>query len=1263
MEIEHTADSSATRLPTEGGLIALERDLLRAMLDSVHLHGCVAEILKVLKASKQLMPEQTGLAIFLYGEQNELRLVSTDGMSKHIWQQCIPDYVASCLCGQACTQGQWLAGDLQQKYPCQVVAMARQYALPLRYGEEMIGVLAISAPRELPRSAEATLNSLANTIAQGLARIHQDELCRDRESMYRSIADNANDGFLLTDVTGRILQANDAYVSISGYSAEQLAGMYLPELAVNESPDIAACHIGNAITLGSERYETEHRCKDGTEWPVEVTLSYWPLSGGRFVVFLRDIRERRQAERERAQQRERLEELVMLRTQELDVSKRQLESIIDNLPVVFYNKDLQGRYQIVNREFEQATGLTRSAILGRTDEDLFGAEAAQGIHEADQAALEAMQPYSREQPFVQANGDAHHYLTTRLPLLDEQGGVSGVMCIATDVTALTALQHELAWAMTEMERRAALERLVSNVAARLIGAESGYLDFEIEESLADIGKFTNADRCYLLSIAWEDGGQISVSHEWCARGVQHIAEQLQGVPVEQQLYMVEWMDNGMVRNIAGTEGFAPEKQSVGQWMGVTGAQAMVMLPISYGGKLRGAIVLEVLQSSPGWCDDELTLLRTVAVLFGQILHSHEFQRALRQAKIQAENQARIKSEFLANMSHEIRTPLNAVLGLAKIGDRESAGRRVQEHFRRILDAGQHLLGLVNDILDYSKMEAGKLKLEDTWFVLGEVVDRAVDFVAAKAYEKGLMLMVHEQASLPVQIRGDAMRLTQVLANLLSNAVKFTEHGKVELSLVREQRNLRIIVRDTGIGMSDEQVSRLFKAFEQADGSTTRRFGGTGLGLAISDRLVRIMGGEIEVSSEAGAGTRFEVRLPMNGHAATNAKSAGCGEVWVAGLPGYRDAELDALIHDAGGSSYWIRADHNKAMAPETRLLLSMAQCDDDRLLALAETLTRTGGQLYLLKTPLAQAAVPASLAEHAVVLDWPLRGRHLCTQRASSRQPQRTAEEAAVGGRLRGVSLLAAEDNEMNRVILADVLDQEGASYLFAENGLEAVRTIEAGTEHFDAVLMDIQMPVMDGFAATHRILALAPHLPIIGLTAHAFAEERERCLAAGMVEHTTKPIDVDQLVNAIRRHVTVADATTAAQDPPASAAPPESPPAAEGKAMIDWQAMGERYNYRQAFIGKLLQTALETHAQTAEKLRAAIETEDLEQMAFIIHGMKSAAGALFASRLFELAQQAEQAARQRQADAVDLASTLLPMFQQFTEMLRQAVEQPPLER
>jgi PAS domain S-box-containing protein len=384
---------------------------------------------------------------------------------------------------------------------------------------------------------------------------------------------------------------------------------------------------------------------------------------------------------------------------------------------------------------------------------------------------------------------------------------------------------------------------------------------------------------------------------------------------------------------------------------------------------------------------------------------------LEEARQQAERLSRVKSEFLANMSHEIRTPLNGVLGMAHIGLRNSAGRpKAQQAFGTILSSGQLLLGIINDILDFSKIEAGMLKIEASRLALQPLLRESLDLMQERVSRKGLALRLEQSPELPETCLGDSLRLRQVLMNLLSNAIKFTEDGSVSLAAERDGETLVFRVADTGIGMSAEQMERIFKPFEQADGSTTRKFGGTGLGLTITHRLIELMGGEIRVRSTPGQGSAFEVRLP-----------------YVAAPP--NEPSPARMASDAGSG------------------------------------------------------AAPVAL-------------------------------------RLAGLSLMVAEDNEINQIVMEGNLTEDGARVVIASNGQEAVeRIMRDGADSYDLVLMDIQMPVMNGYEAARKILELAPGLPIVGQTAHALAEEREACFASGMVEHITKPIDPEYLVEVVLRH------------------------------------------------------------------------------------------------------------------------------------------------
>ncbi|MDD5297178.1 MAG: DUF3365 domain-containing protein [Rhodocyclaceae bacterium] len=386
------------------------------------------------------------------------------------------------------------------------------------------------------------------------------------------------------------------------------------------------------------------------------------------------------------------------------------------------------------------------------------------------------------------------------------------------------------------------------------------------------------------------------------------------------------------------------------------------------------------------------------------------RRALEEAREAAREEAlrlaRLRSEFLANMSHEIRTPLNGVLGMAQIGHRDSdSGSKASRHFERILESGRLLLSIVNDILDFSRIEAGKMRMERVALDIRRLVNEAGALVADRARAKGVEFVILPEADLPQNCMGDPMRLAQILANLLSNAVKFTLKGRVVLGAGREGDSLVFRVTDTGIGMSPEQIARLFNPFEQADGSTTRKFGGAGLGLSIARRLAELMGGELRVRSTLGAGSCFELHIP------------------------YLPAEDSVPGADCAGRS--------------------------------------TG-------------------------------------------QEQRLAH----------CSILVAEDNEVNRLVLQDMLTDEGARVTLVGDGQQAVdMVLRNGSAAYDILLMDIQMPVMDGLEATRRILSVAPDLPIVGQTAHAMAEEREKCRAVGMVAHLSKPIDTEDLVAVVLKH------------------------------------------------------------------------------------------------------------------------------------------------
>ncbi len=627
------------------------------------------------------------------------------------------------------------------------------------------------------------------------------------------------------------------------------------------------------------------------------------------------------------------------------------------------------------------------------------------------------------------------------------------------------------------------------------------------------------------------------------------------------------------------------------------------------------------------------------ISFTDISARREAEAAREAALAEARRLAQVKSEFLANMSHEIRTPLNALLGLAQVGFRENVGRRARDTFAHILDSGQLLLGIVNDVLDFSKIESGKLELERVRLVIGEVVDRAVAVTAAKAFAKGLTFTVHEAPDLPTSCVGDPLRLSQVLVNLFSNAVKFTERGEVRLGVACCGDELVFRVTDTGIGMTEAQITRLFTPFEQADGSTTRRYGGSGLGLAICKRLTDLMGGTIRVESRLGYGTMFEVRVPMVAGERADVEPS-FRTLAVAGLPAGEQAALRTSLGGLGVAMRVVDPDAigreliNEGPHHRDPLLIAREALRDPQAIRAVLAAAQRGERVFVACQPGAVDAVAEPLRDRVRVVERPLRVRHLLAAGGATEPP------ATSGPRLAGIRVLAAEDNEIDRLVLAELLEIEGAHVVCVEDGRMAIeRLAKEGGDAFDVMLTDIQMPVMDGYTTARRVREIARRLPVIGLTAHAMPEERARCLDAGMVEHVAKPIDLTTLVNAILAHV------PRTVERPSVKAPCTRDAPAGLASLIDWAALEAGFAGRPEFLDKLAEAVLESQSGTPARLREAAAQRDFDALRSLAHSVKGMSGNLKAQTVAEEARRCEQAARAGEEASLHAAGRVASML------------------
>ncbi|HVK59330.1 MAG TPA: response regulator, partial [Candidatus Kapabacteria bacterium] len=520
------------------------------------------------------------------------------------------------------------------------------------------------------------------------------------------------------------------------------------------------------------------------------------------------------------------------------------------------------------------------------------------------------------------------------------------------------------------------------------------------------------------------------------------------------------------------------------------------------------------------------------------------------AKRKAEEATEMKSMFLANMSHEIRTPMNAIIGLAHLALKTQLTAKQRDYLSKIHNAGTSLLSIINDILDFSKIEAGKLGMETTDFRLDEVISSVTTLTAQKAHEKGIEFLAHVAPGIPEFLLGDPLRLGQILTNFVNNAVKFTEQGEIRLEIellerTGEKVQLKFSVKDTGIGMTREQAAKLFQPFTQADMSTTRKHGGTGLGLTICRRLVELMGGRVWLESEPGVGSTFSFTVWL-GVAPTKVSSGAFPD---------RLARLRVLVVDdnttareilqealssmvesvdvvASGREALTAVKRQDSIAPYDIVFVDWRMPGIDGLQASKyiksdETLTHQPAIVLVTAFGREEVREEAERLQLDGFLVKPVTRSMIVDTLVNVFAPDgdtviresKSHEEKC----LDGAQILLTEDNEINQQIAVELLEGVGAHVTIANNGLEAVEILSKAPQNaFDVVLMDLQMPGMDGCQATSKIRS-APNfgsLPIIAMTAHATMEEKERCIAAGMNDHISKPIDPEILFTTVCRYV-----------------------------------------------------------------------------------------------------------------------------------------------
>lgn len=1002
---------------------------------------------------------------------------------------------------------------------------------------------------------------------------------RESEAIYHSLVESLPLNVIRKDLAGRIVFGNSKYCDSMNKSISELLGktdfdLFPAELAKKYTEDDR--HV---IETGELLHDVEaHRTREGEDIHVEVLKGPVIDADGKTVgiqVMFWDVTDRQRAK------------------VALDHERYLLHTLLDNLPDSIYFKNEDSRFIRVSSGLSEKFGLTDPAdAIGKTDADFFTPEHAEQARRDEQEVMRAGVPILDKVEKETWSGQEDTWCsTTKLPLRDSSGEIIGTFGISRDITEHKRAEAELA------RERDLLKTIIDNVPDLIFIKDRA-------------GRFVAVNAAMLRVLQAESDTEVIGKTDFDFSPPELAANYV----ADDQMVMRSGQP------MIDQEEVSPSPDGAEVWLLTT------KVPLrNEKGEINGLVGIG-----------------------RNITNRKRAEQELLAAKEAADAANRAKSDFLANMSHEIRTPMNAIIGMTELVLDTRLAQSQRDYLRMVQESGESLLTVINDILDFSKIEAGKLDLDSTLFDLRESLGDTMKSLALRAHHKAIELAFRVASDVPRAMLGDVGRLRQIVVNLVGNAIKFTEAGEVVVDVAcvaksDQHATCHITVRDTGIGIPEEKLAAIFDEFEQVDSSTTRRFGGTGLGLAISSRLVALMGGKIWAESNINEGSEFHVTLEFEigceddlERPIRNAVVVGGTRVLVVDDNATNRLILEEMLRNWGMKATLVESAESAltslreaaAKNQPFRLLLSdvnMPEADGFMLAEwirndplIAETsiimLTSSGrpGDVER-RDKLSVAASMLKPAKQSEIFDAIVRVLGVSASEDDPTQ-QCVQDKAAQLGQLR---ILLAEDNVVNQRLAEGVLSRQGHTIRVANNGREAIEALRE-TE-FDVVLMDIQMPEMDGLEATKAIRLAeqitGKHQPIIAMTAHAMAGDRELCIESGMDEYVSKPIRVNELMD---RLASVLDGRQRC------AAEETTPVAPHDSSALDWDLILEGTAGDEEILRDCVEACLLETPRLISEIKQAIANSNADALKRNAHSLKGSISFLHQAGAIQAAQELE---------------------------------------